>query len=382
MKLSLNFNKKDKSKPFGFSMEECLSEDEASRVKNLDLNKLIGLDRNERLNTLMTVISESKANLVNSHLEKDIILKRQKDGMIEIFNEEEIDSKWRKEINKRILDLEKVLDDKELKDFIGELVELKNGVGLGLMTVKQAEKVLYDEYADFLQADTNRFGSIFPITPPVSFLPYHPKYIKEAINILKTYCEKKGEVLKIKAIENVEPFLWYIKEDEECMIKLVEDIKWRDLSIELIKKFPENPNQLSYIERYLEGKSLNEIDFENLDIDIGEKLLKIFVNFYKDAHFKLSILFSKKIPESLLPFSKIKIIKLIDFYIGTLKLNNEQENFENFTDIKNEISEEYISDEIAMEKFFKNISNKETMDSIISELQEYQFEKIKKLLAK
>lgn len=249
------------------------------------------------------------------------------------------------------------------------------------MTLKQAEKVLYDEYAEFLQSDTNRFGAIFPITPPVSFYPYHPKHIKEAINILKTDCEKKGEVSKIKAIENVEPFLWHIKEDEECMVKLVEDVKWRDLSFKLVKDFQKNPNQISYIEKYLEGESFDKIDFNNLNTNTAKKLSEIVNLFFKNSYLLLNIIFETKVPESLLPFSKTKLIKLIDFLIEFYNSANKNEEVEAYTFMKNYITDEYIDDEIAMKEFINNISNKDNRDSIILNLQNHQTKKIEKLFS-
>jgi len=249
------------------------------------------------------------------------------------------------------------------------------------MTLKQAEKILYDEYAEFLQSDTTRFGAIFPITPPASFLPYHPKYIKEAIKILKDYCKKNGDISKLKVIENVEPLLWHIKGDEEDMVILVEDEKWRNLSKELIQKFQENPNQKSYILKFLKGRSFEDIDFEKLDINTAKDLSEITNLFFKNSYLLLNILFEEKVPESLLPFSKTKFIKLIDFLIEFYNSANKNEEVEAYTFIKNSITDEYIDDEIAMKEFISNISNKDNRDSIILNLQNHQTKKIEKLLS-
>lgn len=380
--MKLSFNASDiKNGRLGFTLEECLTEEEATKVKNLDLSNIFGLDKQERLNLLMGVISEEKANMVNSHLEKEFIIKKQKEILVDLFEKKEIDSRWRKKIESKIAGIEKALDKKELEDFAKELLYLQYGVGLGIMTREQAEKVLYDEYAEFLQSDTTRFGAIFPITPPTSFFPYHPKYIKEAISILKTHCQKIGDTSKLEAIERVEPLLWYIKDDEECMLKLVQDTKWRDLSLKLIKDFQKNPNQLAYIEKYLEGESFEKIDFDNLNPVTAKKLARIISMFFKNSYLLLNILFGEKAPEALLPFPKAKVIKLIDFMIQLSNTDNKKEETEAYGFMKNYINNEYINDEIALGEFNRNISSEDSRSSLISDLENRQFEKTKKLFS-
>lgn len=248
------------------------------------------------------------------------------------------------------------------------------------MTLDQAQEIIYDNYAEFLQSDSSRFEAIFPLTTTYYLLPYPQKYIREAMDILIDYCKKNGKEKELKAIENAEPNLWFIKGEEESMVKILEDEKWKNLSADLIKGFQENPNQISYIERYLDGKFFNEVNFDNLNSEISDKLLRIFANFYKDAHYKLSILFNQKIPETLLPFSKIKLIKLIDFYVKIFEDKNDDKK-EDFIEIKNMINEEYIDNDIAIKEFMENISKKEAGDSIIINLQKYQLDKIQKLLS-
>jgi ADP-heptose:LPS heptosyltransferase len=131
MKISFNWHKKDKSKPFGFLIEECLSKDEADKLKGIDFEKLIDFDRHERVNFLIKIVGEDKAAWLNSRIEKDFILKYQKKGLMAwVDDSPNIEPKWRKEIVRKISALEKPLDKKEYDDFLEELVGLSLGVGV------------------------------------------------------------------------------------------------------------------------------------------------------------------------------------------------------------------------------------------------------------
>lgn len=131
MRLSFNWFKKDKSKSFGFSLEECLSEDEADKIKRLDFEKLIDADREDRLNIIIKAIGKDKAEWLNSRIEKDFILKNQCQGLMNwVNNDQSIEPKWRKEIIRKISALEKPLNKKEEEDFFKELANLKLGIGV------------------------------------------------------------------------------------------------------------------------------------------------------------------------------------------------------------------------------------------------------------
>lgn len=131
MKISFNWFGKDKSKPFGFSFEECLTKEEADKMKGLDFENLLDVDRKERLSIITNTIGEDKAEWLNSRIEKSLILKNQQEGLMDwVNNNKEISPKWRQEIIRRIAALEGALDKKEFDDFIEEMVELSLGVGV------------------------------------------------------------------------------------------------------------------------------------------------------------------------------------------------------------------------------------------------------------
>lgn len=131
MKLVFNWFGRDKSKLFGFSFEECLTKDEADKMKALDLEKLLDADRNERLRIIVETIGKDKAEWLNSRFEKDVILKNQQKGMVNwVNNDKKISPKWREEILRRVAALENSLDKKELDDFIKGMAELALGGGI------------------------------------------------------------------------------------------------------------------------------------------------------------------------------------------------------------------------------------------------------------
>lgn len=131
MKLVFNWFGRDKSKSFGFSFEECLTKDEADKIKALDLEKLLDADRNERLRIIVETIGKDKAEWLNSRFEKGVILKNQQEGIVNWVNKDkEISPKWREEILRRVAALENSLDKKELDDFIKEMAELAQGGGI------------------------------------------------------------------------------------------------------------------------------------------------------------------------------------------------------------------------------------------------------------
>jgi hypothetical protein len=139
MKISFNWNIKDKSKPFGFFMEECLSKDEADKIKKLDLEKILLMDSEERLSIFSGLLGKEKADWFNARFEKDLVLKNQKAGMMNwINNDKEIKPKWRKEIIRKISELEKPLYKEKLDNFMEELADLKLGVGI---TLEEAQMI-------------------------------------------------------------------------------------------------------------------------------------------------------------------------------------------------------------------------------------------------
>lgn len=142
MKSLFNLFGRNKAKPFGVYLEECLSKEEASRLKDIDFEMLTTIDRDERLDILSRIVESEKVEWLNSKIEKDFIskiLKDQQKSLLEwIKNNREVELKWRDEIIRKISSLNKPLNEKEMDDFIEELANLTLGIGV---TVEEAQKV-------------------------------------------------------------------------------------------------------------------------------------------------------------------------------------------------------------------------------------------------
>ncbi len=138
MKISFNFFKRDKSKPLIF-LEECLTVDEASKVKALDFETILNAGKEERLSIFNQFLNEDKAIWLNSRFEVDIILKNQKEGLMSwINNDKEVEPKWREEIIRKISELKEPLSKEDENKFIEDLAELKLGLGV---TREEAQKI-------------------------------------------------------------------------------------------------------------------------------------------------------------------------------------------------------------------------------------------------
>ena len=139
MKISFNWNKKDKSKPMGFFLEECLSKDEAVKIKQLNIEEILLLDRKDRVAIFSNLIGEEKANWLNSRFEKEFVLKNQKAGMLAAANSMDMKEKNRVEIIRKISLLENALTTAEQDEFIKDLTDL----ALGIKITEEEEKMIY-----------------------------------------------------------------------------------------------------------------------------------------------------------------------------------------------------------------------------------------------
>jgi hypothetical protein len=108
----------------------CLSKEEAAKLRNLDHKKLMDMDSKERFSVFANVIGEENAKWVNTRFEKEFLIKKQKEGMINWANKTDMKSELRKEIIRKISNLEKALGPKELDEFVEELSELSLGIGV------------------------------------------------------------------------------------------------------------------------------------------------------------------------------------------------------------------------------------------------------------
>ena len=120
-------------------IEECLTKEEAAKLKHLNIERIMLLTAEERIDLFSSLIG-SKANWFNSRFEKDFILKPQKAGLLEWANKKEMKDKFRKEIIRRISELEKALNPEEEKNFMGELTKLALGVGV----TREEEQTIFD----------------------------------------------------------------------------------------------------------------------------------------------------------------------------------------------------------------------------------------------
>ena len=131
MKLSFNWSRKDRSKPLGFSVEDCLSTHEANRLRELDFTLVGRMDSVERVKLFTEMLGEQKAIFVNTRLERDVILPNQKAGLMNwLSGLEDIEPKWRNEMEREIANLAKPLDKTDMNSFIRKMAELKVGVGV------------------------------------------------------------------------------------------------------------------------------------------------------------------------------------------------------------------------------------------------------------
>lgn len=139
MKISFNWRSKNKSWIHGIEVEDCLSKEEAGKLRSLDPVQIMDMESGDRIELFISMFGEEKATFVNSRLEKDFILPKQKEGLLNWINgQPDVEDKWRKEIVREIALLDRVLSDKELDIFLDKLASLKLGVGV---TREEAQKI-------------------------------------------------------------------------------------------------------------------------------------------------------------------------------------------------------------------------------------------------
>ena len=245
------------------------------------------------------------------------------------------------------------------------------------LTLNEAQSAV-DDYSGFLaNCIYARLHAVFFSIIPESLLPYSPDYLEKALNLVAKHYYEKGDTNKVKSHHAILALLASFEDDEKAMIQIVksfEDKIWRDMVINFVKNFRTDPAHKDYIENY-KKISLENIDFEKLDIPTAYKILKIFDIWFR-YHILFSILFSKKIPEGFLPFEKEKLFKAIDVYINTYK-SIEHENAETYAYAKKVVNEDYIGDEESIDELFKNLSNPEIRNQIVSDLKQYQIKTIR-----
>lgn len=258
-------------------------------------------------------------------------------------------------------------------DLLGEDIEELTKPTISLDEAKN----IVDDYTGFLSnCIEDRLHWIFhPI--PDCLRPYPLDYLKRAFFLVMEDYKKNGDEHKAKLCDEIESGFWGGAEgkgDDETIMKETakrcEDVKWKDTIITIVSEFRTRPPHKNYLENY-KKISLENIDFDNLDIPTAHKIVSVFGIFLHQGHMLLSTLFSAKIPEGFLPFPKEQLFKAIDIYINAYK-SIEHENAETYAYAKNIIKEDYVDNELAIDELMKNLSDSETRKKIIADLKEYQ----------
>ena len=139
MRISFSWGKKTAANPLGVMIEECLTKEEAAKIKQLDIEKVLLMTTKDRINALLPLIG-SKTEWFNAKFEKEFVLKNKKQGLLNWANKTEMKEKYRKDIVNRISKLEDVLSPEEEEKFIEVLANLAIGVG----TTEEEEKTITD----------------------------------------------------------------------------------------------------------------------------------------------------------------------------------------------------------------------------------------------
>ncbi len=254
-----------------------------------------------------------------------------------------------------------------ISDFFDSLERDKTPHGY-VMDFEFAEKVMKD-YGGFIECLKPRLFTIFFHCESV--LPYAPGLIEDALNITAKYYHEKGDRHMVESIHTCLACLIGYENDEKAltMMKTFENKKMYDCSLQLIKEY--RKNNKFYVEGFFKDTPFNKLDFDNLNSYNSDKVLLIYGAYLKHAHLPLSYLFRKKIPESLLSFSKEDFAKALTFQSNICRSRGEREDAEAL-ELSKERLNEYVDDETALKQFIKNFSDKVIRDSIISNLKELQ----------
>lgn len=237
------------------------------------------------------------------------------------------------------------------------------------MDLKEAQKVVSD-YGGFLEWLYFRLKPVFWNKIPESLLPYSIQHIDDALNTVARHYHDKGDKKMVNNIQESQILLVSFVDDKEAIlnsVKMLSDKKWFDGMMGLIKDFWQLYGEPKHISGLFNNPPIGKVDLENQDLSTDRKIVDIYTTFLKYAHMRLFFIFSQKIPESLLPFPKIYILKALETQANDHDLVDNNENAELFTYGKT-ILEDYVEDEVAMAELIKNFTNIETRNSIIADI--------------
>ena len=166
------------------------------------------------------------------------------------------------------------------------------------MNLKQAQDVAA-EYGGFLEWAHSRLFTIFFSDIPESLLPHTSQYIEDSLNIVAENYHNHRDFEKVKLLQETIGTLIFYKDDEKAILQVLEfiseekwrDLRWRDWTIEKIKKF--RTEDQKHISSYFKEKPFEEIDFENLDYSTAYKMVDITSRCLKSAHIPLCSHLSK-----------------------------------------------------------------------------------------
>lgn len=134
MKISFGWGKK---KLPSVTFEECLSRDEADKLQGQDIDQIVGMPRADRMKLFTALLGEQKAAFVNRRLEIDVILPRQKAGLMAWINAaQDVKPKWREEVIREISALDRAMDQAEQDEFFEHLAKLSLGAAVTLDETK------------------------------------------------------------------------------------------------------------------------------------------------------------------------------------------------------------------------------------------------------
>ena len=140
MKLSFKWGRSVGQKRISVFAEECLTRDEADKIKKLDVQELLEASSGERTKRFRSLIG-NKAEWLNSKFETEYVLKNQQNGLLNwINNRTGVQDKFRKDIIRRINELSHALSPEEEEEFLQTLAKLALGVG----TTKEEEEKISD----------------------------------------------------------------------------------------------------------------------------------------------------------------------------------------------------------------------------------------------
>ncbi|MFA5211649.1 MAG: hypothetical protein WC414_04120 [Patescibacteria group bacterium] len=230
----------------------------------------------------------------------------------------------------------------------------------------KAQKIVSD-YSGLMEWLHPMLNLIFFFGIPKSFLSNSTEDIIKAFDIFKENQFKKEGKDFTKAIDTLSFALMNFIDDDKAFESAFNKYHLEDTKASMIREIKNFHNWTNKnVANYFKDKDIDNLDFDNLDFETAYRVFSVFSMFFGHAHIKLSILFSKKIPENFLPFSKENILKALD-----VCSEKDKKNLGAYNAGKNIINEEYIGVKVAVTNLIMNFSD-ERRKFILNNLKELQ----------